>query len=68
MQLITAAAKVANGIRLQSTSWALIVSLFYAYLPTVTSKKSAAHWDTQLARGERIASLQIKISKQAADK
>lgn len=68
MQLIAMPAKVANGIRLQSTSWALIVSLFYAYLPTVTSKKSAAHWDTQLARGERIASMQIKISKQAADK
>lgn len=53
MQLIATLAKVANGIRLQSTPPALIVSLFYAYLPTVTSKKSAAHWDSQLAWGER---------------
>lgn len=52
--------KLANEIRLHWTTRALIASLFYAYLQTVTSKKSVAHWGTQLAG--RIASCKWKLA------
>lgn len=52
--------KLANEIRLHWTTHALIASLFYAYLQTVTSKKSVAHWGTQLAG--RIASCKWKLA------
>lgn len=52
--------KLANEIRLHWTTHTLIASLFYAYLQTVTSKKSVAHWGSQLAG--RIASCKWKLA------